>query len=475
VTISLHQRLAPHGRLQVWVGLGDTNSPPNLELEIDGARVTPEVVRPITSARDVPAMARPDWPRAFTGIFELADPDPSRPHLVKASAGGRSASLVTKSIPSLVPRAGERPLRILLASCFHVDEDKQGIAGALARNLAKTSRPDLSLFLGDQVYLDLPTLQSYDPDLGWLAREFERRYAGNWFMPGGYSEMIRLGPAVFTPDDHEYWNNFPLPSPIHRTTWDQAGRDAWRRAATAMWSAFQQHGRSQPGEPIRLDIPPLSIFIADTRSERSPDFARSMTPQTDAAMGQWASDVIANRWCGLLVTGQSIFVEKSGWLSGRSADSQLADYRDYKSLVGHVRRIVDAGRPVLCATGDMHWGRLLSARSRLEAERLWEVMSSPSSLVTNMAKDYARQFRSFFGPEPDWPRHSDPPEKQLPVPDIGVYDFSVLHRQKGNHVVTLDIARTGPESLAVTARFRPLHPTRDLPDTEVELHLRPRA
>ena len=92
-------------------------------------------------------------------------------------------------------------------------------------------------------------------------------------------------------------------------------------------------------------------------------------PAGRAALQRWAdalvqsADGTAPRY-GVLVTGQSLFVEPAGKLKGKVADFRLPDYpADYQFIVGQVERVSAAGLPVLCLTGDVHWGRLLRAGS----------------------------------------------------------------------------------------------------------------
>jgi hypothetical protein len=312
--------------------------------------------------------------------------------------------------------------------------------------LQSTLRPNLTLLLGDQVYLDLPTLQDFDDDIRWLAAKFERDYTTNWRGPTGYGQVLATAPSISIPDDHEYWNNYPHASPFIGNTWKEAGRIRWREAARTLYEGFQQPWPTSPGEATVLDVLPLSFFLSDTRTFRDENRARTMNPAEQQQFRDWINHVKSNRLYGIFVSGQSLFENPAKELGGKVGDYAFANYGDYNDIARSLAELVDAGRPILCITGDVHWGRVTSVSDRFHSGRtsIFEVISSPASLVTTVGQDQISQIGAFFsglfGKRDPWPRHSDadtPPEFLASSALQNRFQTSALHRQKGNHVALL--------------------------------------
>jgi len=458
--ISLHQRVSPPGTLQVWAGVTGIADAPNVRWTFDGSAVPPVFIRPFAAAR-VGDAANAGEERVFTAILSFNDLPAGVPHAVEATLGSARVRLEVRGVPAEVPEWGfPDRLRILFASCFDRKTDK-GIAGPLVKSIAQSERPDLSLFVGDQVYLDLPTFQSLGHGLRDMALAFETKYVANWFPDmAGYHELLVAGPSAFAPDDHEYWNNYPHPALYMDNTWNATVRDRWRDAARAMWEAFQLDAGSQSGQPLRFDFPkPLSILVLDTRTDRTD--SQMMSAASATAVDAWADFVIEQKRIPVLITGQTIFEEKAGFFGTRFGDARLANHDDYGVLVKALKKMVDAGRPVLCLTGDVHYGRILTTEGSEKANRLYEVISSPVSLVENVAADAFSPITSLFKAKSDWPKHSDAPTKPFTLLDFGAdYDFRTTHGQRGNHVVMLSFGRISDTAVRVQATFYPLHPTK---------------
>jgi len=457
MSLHLHPRQAPADRLRLWVGAtGRTRAPGALRFELDGQAVDARPLRPLTQARsEVPAGGA----RGYTGVFEIAADGQGRPlapaqtyrAVVREDGSPHRAGLVVRTLPDGVPSGLGESFRVLLASCFHAAEDRTARLGALIRGLPATLRPHLTLLMGDQVYLDLPTLANFPDDQKALEERFERDYLANWTDPGGYAQLLAAAPTVAVPDDHEYWNNAPHASPIIQNSWKAEGRERWRRAAERMYEAFQLAHPQKLGEPVEVRVPPLSFLLLDTRSQRREDRARSLSPQALRAVEDWARTTAAAGEFGVVVTGQSLFDAPTGKLAGTVGDWTLADYGDYRPLVRALAGLAEVGRPVLCLTGDVHWGRVLAARGHGGAPRFYEIITSPSSLVTSVGMDQVATVggavQRLLGGEADpWPRHSDPaePEKLFGAGVLASsYATETIHPQKGNQVALLSFRRIG--------------------------------
>jgi hypothetical protein len=71
MSVVLHPRGAGSRRLRVWVGAFNRTTAPALRWLLDGTEAVPTTLRDMSSAREVPAMASAQQPRAFTGLYEL--------------------------------------------------------------------------------------------------------------------------------------------------------------------------------------------------------------------------------------------------------------------------------------------------------------------------------------------------------------------------------------------------------------------
>lgn len=390
--------------------------------------------------------------RAFTGVYEFSGLTSDTFYRVRVNADGEdSPTLETRTLPDSVPTEIDRSFNVLLVSCFHQAEDRGGLASTIVSQLKATSKPHLTILAGDQVYLDLPTLKDFPDDQAWLAEKFERDYTLNWSGPLAYTEVLAAAPSISSPDDHEYWNNYPHPSPIIGNSLTEDGRRHWREAAQAMYDGFQLPYPAKVGEGVAIDVHPLSFFVADTRSGKDIDRKFTMKPDARKQLDSWVSQVIDKKRFGVFVSGQSLFGDAAGSFEGAVGDYELANYGDYAEIVTILKRLVDAGRPVLCLTGDVHWGRVATTTDiRTGRIAFTEVISSPVSLVSTVGADQGKRLVGFlgglFGKENPWPRHSDPGTLPTFLGSnvlAGGFPCSLVHGQRGNHAVMLSFRQQG--------------------------------
>ncbi|GAB3309608.1 metallophosphoesterase family protein [Hymenobacter tenuis] len=302
--------------------------------------------------------------------------------------------------------------------------------------------------MGDQVYLDLPTIADFVDDPVWLSEHFEQSYLENWTGETGYSKVLQAAPFATLPDDHEYWNNFPHPSPFIGNTYSAKGRRTWQVAAQGMYQAFQQVSDGNLKQAVELDVKPLSFFLLDTRTFRKSDRSQTVDPAMRQQFSNWVTRIIDTGQYGVIASGQSFFDEAARGLSGSAGDRTLANYKDFDLLCDDLLRLVRAGRPALCLTGDVHWGRVFEAQERyMEPGRLYEVISSPSSLVTTIGKDQIKHavdwVKSLVGKSIPWPRHAEAADPSSLLLQGHLQAVKTLHKQKGNHVVMLSFRRSG--------------------------------
>lgn len=471
-----HPGASSSDRLRFWVGAFDQTRAPALRWKLNGAEVVPDALRPVQSVRPdslLPggAASSASVARAFAGVYEftrLASGEalaPDTEYAVSVEADGlKTAAARARTLPARVTSDLNKTFNVLLVSCFHQAEDRGGLAGSIVEQLRSDAvhRPHLTLLLGDQVYLDLPPIKNFPDDPAWLARKFEDDYRRNWLGPEGYAKIHAAAPSVATPDDHEYWNNFPHAATIIQNTWTPAGRDAWRRGAVAMYEGFQMPVPARLGEAGSVEVAPLSFFVADTRSAQSPNLTGALSLEAFAQLRRWVAHVKEKRLFGVFVCGQSVFREKPGKYLGKVMDYELPNYEDFPALLRQLQELADAGRPLLCVTGDVHWGRVLSARDLRHGgrEMIHEIISSPASLVSGAVPSGVSNLVGGLTGNP-WPRHSEAGEPYFSHETLGgrfrLDRFSVKHRQKGNHVALLSFRDTGG-GLSLRIKYLPVHP-----------------
>jgi hypothetical protein len=463
--VVLHACAGGAGHLRVWLGVRAITTAPALSWTLNGLPARPATLRPLQSVRSGPFLGG-DSPRVFAGLYEFpVDPNLRRAFLVGVRLDGAPPVVsALRAIPPTVPMGLEAGFHLMLASCFYWEEDKGGVAGASMDSILRGNTPDLLLLTGDQVYLDLPPIKSLPEARPALARKFEADYARNWFEDSAYAKVIHAAPFACVPDDHDYWNNFPMPAVQAQNTWTAAGRAAWADVCRMLYGHFQHVDPTPVGTPIQLDVDPLSFFLLDSRSWRDASFQRTMTPQARAALTAWVDRCIQQRKFGVFATGQSLPVPEAGGLKRRFGDSTMSNYADYPFLMGELDRLMRKGSDVMLITGDLHWSRIARFVPRdavATGMQMVEVICSPTSLVVTPGVDQLADLRAALsGRKERWPRHSDARLIDGVVEMEGTaspFFASTSFRQRGNNVGLLSFRRRG-DSLEVTPRFFPLDP-----------------
>src|SRR5687767_3525848 len=206
--------------------------------------------------------------------------------------GTERATGTAVTLPERLPPLGATPFICLLGSCFAHYNDAAGAAGAAYAALPTGARPDVKFLCGDQVYLDAPfprylyTVYGEDD----LQAELLATYMATWTQAAGdgrgFAELLRHGATYFGSDDHEVWNNAPLPTPLVRATWWPFGDRgaAWSRIATALYDDFQTPLRS-----TGFRVGSLSFHVLDTRLGRSMKRERFCSEEAFVALGDWVT------------------------------------------------------------------------------------------------------------------------------------------------------------------------------------------
>lgn len=432
--------------LLLWVGVLGVVMPPAPHFQIHG-----EVVRPV--AITVPFEPLGDevldecgHPLNYRAIFSFQWPDTAERFAIAVTVGERTVSLTSKRPPAGLPAKNERSFNVLLTSCYYQPNDRAQSLAQLT-NAIKPA-PDFTLLAGDQVYLDLPSQQNLPRDKSALARALGKKYQYNWFCDAldqpGLADVLANGPVLCIPDDHEFWNNFPLFQVQLINTHRVCDRDNWREAALRLYERYQMSPAQQHGF-YRWDLAPLSMLFLDGRTCRDSVGVAMFNCATHAAIEQWKNDLLLRKKnnqpaVGLLSSGQALVIEKPGLWDRHIADMEMANYGDF-SLIKHVlNTLLAAEIPVIYITGDVHWGRILEGKNHRGKKLFYEIIASPSRLIDTLGSDQKNMIKNtlrYVWTEPlPFPKHPEAPQ-ELPVFKLANLELQTLHRQRGDHVALL--------------------------------------
>ncbi|MCG8468956.1 MAG: alkaline phosphatase D family protein [Gemmatimonadetes bacterium] len=245
-----------------------------------------------------------------------------------------------------------RPLRICVASCFY-RQYKKGGSYFDALRLPPLKGSDLKILMGDNLYLDVKPGMVWER--GGPARNTVRDYL-RYFREDPYGDALSHSPNVTTWDDHEFWNDYPNPSqPQLRLLRGRHYAREWDAALQAALRAFQitlnPVSSAALGRSFVLERGlPVSVFVADMRSERSFEVPgpRLMPDAAVARLEHWARTLVKP---GLLVTGQPL------WLSPGRWDRAPASFPEQYRRIW--RAVVDSPADILLVSGDVHYSRLI--------------------------------------------------------------------------------------------------------------------
>jgi hypothetical protein len=351
----------PELRVRVWsdqpvngvtVRMAKTGAP------IDGVTVLPRPVPPAVAGE-------PSLPRT---VVELVGLPPDAP--VRIEMGGEACGVLT-------PPAPDGELRILLGSCFYQPDDHGALATACAI-LRDQDRPHIRLHGGDQIYLDAGALPGGSTA---LARTLARY--GTYWGDAAHSEYLRGGITLFTPDDHDFWNDYPYSMPHLDRSWSGAWV-AHARAAELAFHAFQALGNPEGRSWFSLDLGLVSLFVLDTRSRRGTEDRnpppRLFDPDQRDALREWSATLPKP---GVLLSAMPLFQKASGkvLLGLFTGDHNLLSWpEDAREIWRAVER---APFGVLVLAGDIHRGVFSEWRTGAPGalRQHYELTTSPLRLL----------------------------------------------------------------------------------------------
>ncbi len=419
-----------HQKADLWIAATKTTTLPedtSISLMPGGREI--KVSKQNWRRVNVDGALKPELRDVFIQTVAIGNLQPNLTYEVSTKQGTRARF---STLPSSLPKEGERPFTVLLSSCFYYGNDKEGRMGTAVNLLPEDAKPNIKILCGDQVYLDLPAFAEFPDDEAWLAENFLKKYSLTWGQTNGYQTLLGTGGTYFTADDHEFWNNFPNSATLVNNTHTKEGRDRWKKVALALYKDFQSDDPSKAGHPRRFNIGMLSFFIADTRVFREEGDINFMSQPDFLQLRQW---ILGLQGPGVLVLGQPIFHEPASQSSAKLGDRALSNYKQqYTELV---RTLFQAQHSILVLTGDVHYGRVASCelRSGPIPVKIIEVIASPSSLVSTITTGRPEDAPERFPPEPiQGLVHSDirtvyktPTRRVLLFKEVSKDHFATLH------------------------------------------------
>ncbi len=319
-------------------------------------------------------LVRPPTPRR---LFEIRGWPTDR--LLHVDLSGERATVLT-------PPGPDSELRLLLGSCFYRASPWENVGDAWDSFVRERpgDRPHIRIHCGDQLYLDPERLDNRPNEVWGTVGAYEKY----WTHPG-YKRFLAGGISLFTPDDHDFWNDYPY-FMVHLDRSSSAdngrGQKKWEAhgdAARHALEAFQTLGHPDRRSYFELDLGLVSMFVMDTRSDRG-DGNRIRpkrlfdTAQREALVA-WGAGLTKP---GVLVSASSLFQKaRSKFLFATSDHNLLAFPADAEAIW---RTVEEAPHDIVVLAGDLHQARLNRWRTGSGARRRqrYEFVSSPLSVLT---------------------------------------------------------------------------------------------
>lgn len=350
----------PELRVRVW------SDRPGSDVAVSMARTGAPIAGATVIPKPVPFGAVHDsLPRRVVEIPGLP-PDT----LVRVDMGGEACTVLT-------PPAPDGELRLLVGSCFYLPDDRGKLASAYD-NLRDQDRPHVRLHGGDQLYLDAGKL----PDAPTAFARTHARYRQYWQDPH-HSRYLRGGVTLFSPDDHDFWNDYPYRMP-HLTRSSDSQWMEHARAAQTLYDAYQALGNPDGKSWFSLDLGIVSLFVLDTRSQRGSKNRNPPERLFDAPQGQallaWSAALDKP---GVILSAMPLFQKSANkiLLGLMTTDHNLLYYPSDARRIW--RAVENAPYGMVVLAGDIHHGIVSEWRTGAAGavRQHYEVVASPLSLL----------------------------------------------------------------------------------------------
>lgn len=322
---------------------------------------------------------------------------------------------LAETVITTAPAADCDHFRLATGSCFDVNGQHAPVLREAYRELVDTedrnAPPTYNVWLGDQVYVDAPWLETTTtPKMRSIIFD---RYLRTWGItePSSFQQAMRSTSNWFLPDDHEFWNGYPNPSwltlfghtarrftkqlirlpkpgpphPAAQGKWGSTAGEAYALfASTVEFDEFDEEHSPPALQKIETDH--AVIVLVDQRWHRTirrfghgAGFMRS--DDLDELLNLLADE---ERLVCLALSKPII-----GHLPHRGVTQKKVEYgpEDYAAqytalwqALADRRRV---NRPTVCVAGDVHHHAIRSA----DDAGLLEVVSSPLSMLEALKDD----------------------------------------------------------------------------------------
>jgi alkaline phosphatase D len=334
---------------RVWVQL-EQPAAVSLELRPAGTTEWQALQGPYALAR-----ARPDRRLAVT--LTASGLAPATLYEYRLTANGQPLSAATEQSFRTPPLAGEpEDLRIAFGSCIDADSDPDPRIFAAAGRL----RPDVFLFIGDNVYFGDARAEWDQPELMWERYRQGRALAS-------LQPLLRRTASYATWDDHDFGPN------------DSDKLYPYRDVALSIFSTYWANpaygSGGAKGVWYRFTRGRVELFVLDNRYHRDPRGAPDDEHKSQLGPEQraWLQDVLpkSRATFKILVSGGQV-------LSRYHPFESFDEYRHERQwLLGLIERHRIAG--VVLLSGDRHLGEVLRWMPPEVPYPLYELTSSPLS------------------------------------------------------------------------------------------------
>jgi hypothetical protein len=215
-------------------------------------------------------------------------------------------------------------------------------------------------------------------------------------------------------------------------------------AARVAHLAYQSLGNPEGRRWFQLDLGLVSLFVMDTRSDRSTGErnppARLFTDEQRDALTTWSAGLTKP---GLLVSSMPLFQKPVGKFLGFEGDHNLLHWEEDARAIW---RAVEAGPwGVVVLSGDIHQGRALrwSTSTAGGSRQHYELISSPMCLLSwpKVASIFSRR------------KVGDPPRGLLLGAELGKRDPDQLYfGTSRDHFLHLRLTDAGQSGVRIQAR-----------------------
>lgn len=262
---------------------------------------------------------------------------------------------------------GRQEARVVTASCAW---DRFLSESRVMWKAVLLSKPDLAVFLGDNVYADIESEPQVGPYKGPVNGAFLWRRYIETLSELDYYRAINLVPTVATWDDHDYGAN------------DGGAANPYREEATAVFRAFfPQRSRADvpeykqgPGVASMLNAFGYRFLLLDNRSFRSVN--RLPKPEDQTHFGREQETWILQTLRDPKNRSRPAFLFSGDqWFGGyhRFESYEGSHPANFKDFLGRVKK---TGATVLFVSGDRHLTELMRIEKDILGYETFEMTSS---------------------------------------------------------------------------------------------------